>query len=66
MNVAEKKIFEDVLTQTGFSIVANSEGLYKLSHKNSDTTDFVQTSGYNLLESLRRLTSSSLAKDALR
>lgn len=65
MNVAEKKIFEDVLANTGFSIVSNNEGLYKLSHKNSDTTDFVQTSGYNLLESLRRLTSSSVAKGIL-
>ena len=62
----EKKLFEDVLTQTGFSVKANDNGLYLLGHKYSQKEDYVQTNGYNLLESLRRLTSSDLAKDALR
>ncbi len=63
---AEKKLFEDVLAQTGFSVKANDNGLYLLSHKYSQKEEYVQTNGYNLLESLRRLTSSDLTKDALR
>lgn len=62
----EKKLFEDILTQTGFSVKSNDNGLYLLRHKYSQKEDYVQTNGYNLLESLRRLTSSDLAKDALR
>lgn len=62
----EKKLFEDILTQTGFSVKANDNGLYLLGHKYSQKEEYVQTNGYNLLESLRRLTSSDLAKDALR
>lgn len=62
----EKKLFEDVLAQTGFSIKSDDNGLYLLGHKYSQKEDYVQTNGYNLLESLRRLTSSDLTKDALR
>ena len=62
----EKKLFEDVLAQTGFSIKSNDNGLYLLGHKYSQKEEYVQTNGYNLLESLRRLTTSDLAKDALR
>lgn len=62
----EKKLFEDVLTQAGFSVKSNDSGLYLLGHKYSQKEDYVQTNGYNLLESLRRLTSSDLTKDALR
>ena len=62
----EKKLFEDVLAQTGFSVKSNDNGLYLLGHKYSQKEDYVQTNGFNLLESLRRLTSSDLAKDALR
>lgn len=63
---AEKKLFEDVLVQTGFSVKSNDNGLYLLGHKYSQKEDYVQTNGFNLLESLRRLTSSDLVKDALR
>lgn len=63
---AEKKLFEDVLAQTGFSIKSNDNGLYLLGHKYSQKEEYIQTNGYNLLESLRRLTSSDLTKDALR
>lgn len=62
----EKKLFEDVLQQTGFSVKSNDNGLYLLGHKYSQKEEYVQTNGYNLLESLRRLTTSEIAKDALR
>ena len=66
MVLSEKEIFEQVLNTTGFSVKNESNGLYLLGHKYSEKEEYIQTNGYNLLESLRRLTTSDLAKDALR
>ena len=62
----EKKVFEQVLYETGFIVNEDDNGLYTLQHKTSGLEDVVQTNGYNLLESLRRLTNSKIAKDVLR
>ena len=66
MVLSEKEIFEQVLNETGFIVKTNDNGLYTLQHKTSGMEDIVQTNGYNLLESLRRLTTSKIAKDVLR
>ena len=66
MVLSEKEIFEQVLNETGFIVKDNDNGLYTLKHKTSGMEDMVQTNGYNLLESLRRLTTSKIAKDVLR
>ena len=54
------------MNETGFIVKDNEDGLYSLQHKTSGMEDKVQTNGYNLLESLRRLTTSKIAKDLLR
>ena len=63
---SEQDIFESVLDNTGFKVVEETNGFYTLDHKYSEKTEQIQTNGYNLLESLRRLCTSDLAKDALR
>ncbi len=63
---SETEQFEQVLNTTGFVVKNESNGLYLLGHKYSEKEEYIQTNGYNLLESLRRLATSDLAKDALR
>ena len=63
---SETEQFEQVLDTTGFVVKNEGNGLYLLGHKYSEKEEYIQTNGFNLLESLRRLTASDLAKDALR
>lgn len=65
MILEEKNIFEDVLNNTGFLVKDCNNGLYILQHKTGGDEEVIQTNGYNLLESLRRLTTSDLAKAVL-
>ena len=63
---SDQKLFEQVLEATGFIVKENNAGYYTLQHKTSGMESGIQTSGFNLLESLRRLTASEIAKDVLR
>ena len=62
MTKKETEIFESVLKSAGLEFT-QKEGLYKIHH--SDGDEFVQTSGYNLLYSLKRLISSSAVEEIL-
>lgn len=65
MSNAEAVLFDAVLKETGFIVKSQNNGLYILQHKLGGNEDYVQTNGYNLLESLRRLTTSDLTKAVL-
>lgn len=66
MSNAEAVLFDAVLKETGFIVKSQNNGLYILQHKlTGGNEDYIQTNGYNLLESLRRLTTSDLAKVVL-
>lgn len=62
----DQKLFEQVLEATGFIVKENNAGYYTLQHKISGKEIEIQTSGFSLLESLRRLTTSEIAEDILR
>lgn len=63
MNLFEKEIFDSVLEQASI-IYECDNGLYTLHEE--ELAELVQTNGYNLLESLRRLINSEIVQRRLK
>ena len=63
MDIYEKELFDAVLEQVGVCCESDN-GLYTLHEE--ELAEPLQTNGYNLLESLRRLINSEVVKKRLK
>jgi len=63
MNLFEKEIFDSVLEQANILYECDN-GLYTLHEE--ELAELVQTNGYNLLESLKRLINSEIVQRRLK